>query len=773
MNIFSKRPLFLSCTVFLACSVIGYFIPGIAKIILIALAAVSLIFSLILALIKHHSSEKKYSFLCFILITVMIILSFASSYMQFDYELAKRKVTYEKEYVVDAFVLEVKGQSNFASNYVISVNNLSGEKDTHKAVLECSFAAALQVGDKISIIATAESPDHSSGKYNELLELYSENIHVVYRATKEDSLTVHEYSGSSNQVFSFNAISKNLSNIIRQKIGGDAGDLSSALLLGNKHLLAPVIKRDFQRAGGSHILALSGMHMSIIMGFAMFIMKRITRKNWLIAIILSVFAVTYLAITGFSVSATRSVIMLLIVYFSMLISALPDSLTSLSIAGFLIILFSPGAVLDAAFWMSFAATLGILVYIPPINDYFGEKISKYDNNKFKKICCKIGASLTVAVATSLAAIIPFIIVMCIFIKEMSLCSVLTSVVLAIPTEIMIIGSALLLIFQSIPTISGIIISVLRLTSNFMIDFCADISELEGIVFSLNYSFATVVALLLGAALLYSFAFKHKNPFVSLLPFTLCLCLSLGTMAVYEETNKDNLKVSYIHASSNSDIIVLSNQGKGIICDVSNGSASTYYLALDEIYEARVTEIKAIMLTRYTNQHDATLFSICQSYRIRQFWLPTPTNESDYDKLFRIYVFAQKYGVDVYLYEQSESLYAFGNATIEHTYDYIERSAVPVSLIGIFTGREHMTYASPAFNESEIDELAQYHFSKSQYVIFGCRGPKTKAEYTIDNIDKVKSVAFADDIRAAHFITPEFSFTSYYMVPGEIEYYLDK
>lgn len=771
MDIFSKRPLFLSCMIFLACSVIGYFISGVTKLIIIALAALVLVFSLILALIRHYSADKKYSFLCFILVVIMILLSFIGSYVNFNRKLEKRIATYGNQYTVNAFVTDIQSQSNFASEYMIYVINIDGREDSHLAILSCGFAAALQPGDKISITATAGAIESNGGKYDAMLEHYSNNIYVTYTSENPNSLTVQEYSTYEN-TFSFDGVNYKLSNILVRNVGGDAGDLSSSLLLGNKHLLASTVKRDFRRAGASHILALSGMHMSIIMGAAMFIMKRITQKSWLIAIILSAFALTYLAVTGFSVSATRSVIMLLIVYLSMLISALPDPLTSLSIAGFIIVLFSPGTVLDAAFWMSFSATLGILVFVPPINEYFNQKASKYDNG-FKKIIHKVLYSLIVAFATGVAALIPLIAVMCIFIKELSVFSVISSLVLSIPTAIIIIGALLLLIFQGVPFVSDAIIYILRLMSDFMIDFCGDVSQLDGIVLSLNYPFAAFMAIALVIALLYSFASKHKNPFTALIPFAICLTLCIGAMTVYEKVNSDTLKVSYINASSNSDMLVLSNEREAVICDISNGSKSSYFLALDEIYQSRVTEIKAVMLTRYTNQHNATLQMLCESNRVREFWLPTPENEDDLDKLLRIYAFSEKNGIDVYLYDKEESLYALGNVTIEHTYDYIDRSTVPICLVGVYTGREHLTYISPAFNESDIHQLAQYHFSKSQYIIFGNRGPKTKREYTVENIDKVSSIAFADDMRAAYFIPPEFSFTAYYTVPEEIEYYLDK
>lgn len=760
--------------IFLACSVACLFIGGTVKLIIIAAAVLTLIFTIILAALKYHSHDKKYRFLLLILILVSVILSFSRFYVHFDYKLEQRQRTYNNEYTVDAFVVSVQYQESSISRYVISVDGLDGKTDKHKAILDCNFQGALAPGDKISFNATATALDTSGVKYSERIELYSNNIFVVYTADGEDSLTVHEYNSDANGEPIFDRINRKMSDILRKSVGGEEGNLCSALLLGNKHLLSLSVRRDFNRAGASHILALSGMHMSIIMGAAMFIIKRLTRKKFIIASVLSFFAITYLAVTGFSLSATRSVIMLLIVYLSILISALPDSLTSLSIAGFLIILFSPGAVLDASFWMSFAATLGILVFIPPLNDYFREKASKYDNPlKFK--VHKLLYSLITAIATGAAAIISLIAVLCIFVKEISLFSIASSIILSIPTAITIILSLILLPLHSVPFISQALALTLKLMAKFMIGYCAEISKLDGTVYSLNYPFAIAMAIIVGLSLIYCFASKHKKPFSSIIPFAVCIVLCIGTMITYEKINADTLKVSYINASSTSDILVLSNQNEVVICDISNGSMSSYYMALDEVYEARATEIKAIMLTRYTNQHIPTLANVCSSIRVRELWVPTPQNEDEYYWLSRIYEFSKDLGVDVLLYDQGETLYAFGNIAIEHTSDKIDRSAVPLSLIGIYTIREHMTYVSPSFNESNISELAEHHFSKSKYIVFGNKGPKTKTEYTVQNIEKCKIIAFADKTRAQYFVSPEYSFAAYYMVPtrGEMEFYIDK
>ncbi len=773
MDIFSKRPLFISCMLFLACSVSGFFMPPYAKLITAAICAIALVFSLILAIFKYYSSGKKQMFITMILCFIMAIISLVSSYLFLDMQREGLEKHYDKEVMIEGVVTSVNSENNFSSSYTLSVERLNLNEEKHKAMLECEYPAALEIGDRVTVKAIAEEPQ-CGGRYDERISAISEGIFVIYTSSGQSELVVTRESEKNSPELFFEKLNYDLSISLTQKVKGDAGALSAALLLGNKSFLSPEITRDFRRVGASHILALSGLHMSLIMGAFMLLLKQFIRKIAPRAVILSLISLFYLALTGFSVSATRSVIMLLVVYLSYLISGLPDSLTSLSFAGALIVLVSPGAVVDAGFWMSFAATLGILVYMSPVNDYFNECLSGIEG-KFRHRLAKIFFSVISAILTSLAALLPLIIVMCIFIRELSLLSVLSSVVLSLPTALVITASLILLPFCQVPYLSTFLANIIRVSAGFMIDFCAEHSELEGIVISLNYPFAVLMAFLLGAALLFSFASKRFNPLLTLIPFALCIAIFAGAIYIYEDTNKDKLKVSYINVSSNSDMLVLTNEREAVICDLSNGSKTSYMLALDEIYDSRATEIKAVMITRYTHAHNATLYSLFRSNKVREVWLPYPENEDEYAKMEVLYSFARYCGVSVYTYNEGETMKPFEHTYIEHMSENIERSAVPIDLLGIYTGREHLTYISPAFNESELLGVAEYAFSKSQYVIFGNRGPKVKNPYTIRDMSKLKTITFSSDLLAAYFVEPEFSFTRYYMVTskGEMEFYLEE
>ena len=142
----------------------------------------------------------------------------------------------------------------------------------------------------------------------------------------------------------------------------ESGGLLAALLLGERDCLPIGTKVDFARIGISHVLALSGMHLAIlVIGLskllAFFGVGKKTRT--LISIIFTLF---YMTLTGFSVSVTRAGVMLICSSLLFLLSRTKDSMTSLFIAVTLIVISSPYSIYDTSLWLSAFATLGIVVF---------------------------------------------------------------------------------------------------------------------------------------------------------------------------------------------------------------------------------------------------------------------------------------------------------------------------------------------------------------------------------------------------------------------------
>lgn len=146
----------------------------------------------------------------------------------------------------------------------------------------------------------------------------------------------------------------------------------SALLFGDRSLLDKEVREDFSNAGVAHILALSGMHVAIVMGIFLIILfpleyLRLRRlRMWLAILLVWGFAF----ITGLGASTVRACIMATFVVGAMSLQRRNSSGNALLASAFVILLFDPRAIFDIGMQLSFVCVGGILLfadYLNPVN----------------------------------------------------------------------------------------------------------------------------------------------------------------------------------------------------------------------------------------------------------------------------------------------------------------------------------------------------------------------------------------------------------------------
>ena len=142
------------------------------------------------------------------------------------------------------------------------------------------------------------------------------------------------------------------------------------VLLGDTQYIEEAVIQNFRNANISHVLAVSGMHMSylILIAMAVFSKPLGKRRAYIISIIL---ILAYMFITGFSPSIVRAGIMGILLIISKLIYKCNDVFTNISIAVLAILLNNPYTILSLGFQLSFGGTIGIVLF-----NRFVSKISK-------------------------------------------------------------------------------------------------------------------------------------------------------------------------------------------------------------------------------------------------------------------------------------------------------------------------------------------------------------------------------------------------------------
>lgn len=187
---------------------------------------------------------------------------------------------------------------------------------------------------------------------------FADNIFLKTELEFAQPTDVHVSSPNKKMV----SLRKDIREHFKNK-NSDNAALALALITGDKSLLSAEIKEEFKLCGASHLMAVSGLHLSIVVSGIYFLLKRLRIPKYPRVFVTLFVIVFYSALTGFSKSVVRAGIMLAVLLIGNLFHQRADSLNSLGLAAFVICL-NPYAVTDAGAMLTVTAVLGLLTIYP-------------------------------------------------------------------------------------------------------------------------------------------------------------------------------------------------------------------------------------------------------------------------------------------------------------------------------------------------------------------------------------------------------------------------
>lgn len=170
--------------------------------------------------------------------------------------------------------------------------------------------------------------------------------------------------------------------------------LAQALVFGDGRRVPPDLRTGLRRAGLSHLLAVSGLHVGLILGGLWWLLGGLS--NRLTAVCGASVLLLYGCLVGPRPSLLRAAVMALLVILAVAIERPPQALNSLCAALILILSFNPGAAFDLGFQLSFLATAGILLLTPRLLERWRRKATGPAGH--------LAAGLAVTVAAQLATL---------------------------------------------------------------------------------------------------------------------------------------------------------------------------------------------------------------------------------------------------------------------------------------------------------------------------------------------------------------------------------
>ncbi len=727
MNIFYRRHLALFCTIFAVVLIVGCFLSfnikvGVSICLLIAIA----LLATAMFLLKRHRPNILKVIFCIL----FALLSLITQICRMDHTsyILEDKLNTEAE--ISAKIEDIIYKNSYSSSVIASIRTINNEEIYCKALIDCDYTFDFAMGDVISgsFLVSDIKDIKDNPKYYQAdgiaLYLYSENNDIIY-SHHEDSINIH-----------LNTINKSLVKTIKDNIDGDAGDFISALILGDKSELSDTITRDFRRAGLSHVVAISGMHLSVMMFIFEFLLKKFKINRNIRGGIVILIALFYLGITGFLLSTVRAFIMALFVYTAYLINADNDMLTSLLLALFIILLISPWAVYDIGMWLSFLSIIGIFTasyFINKITDAIYKRY-KHVKNKPKrsiKILMYFVSSVLITVFVNFS--ICFVAWLCF--NEISLISVISNIIITPIASILLFLSVIFILFKIIKInfLAVLLAKIIELVCDIMLYAVSMFSSMKGITISLNYDFAGTIITITTVLFAILLIVKLKRKYLIFTPIIACIISFIVCISIYNNYYKEITEIQYINEGE-SEFILIHDEKDYSIIDITTGSykycSDAYYKSIDNC----ATEISSFVLTHYHSYHSVSLERLFKKAIIRNIVLPTPANEKEYYYMLEITDAANKNGVNVEIYEPGTKHYISKNTAVNLTgREYISRSTHPIFILRVYANDDSLLYVSEsAWENAEFKEVINYSISKSSYIIFGAHGPIVKKDLIFEN-----------------------------------------
>lgn len=240
-------------------------------------------------------------------------------------------------------------------------------------------------------------------------------------------------------------------NIIENNLPEDEAGILSAMLFGSKGGLAADDKELYQKNGIMHIMAVSGLHVSMLASLLTWLISRLPVNFYSGRCIILAILYLYGLITGFSVSCIRAIIMIIFKITARMLGCTYDYPSAVSFAGSLTLIMNPYNLFGCDFLLSYLAVFSVMSIAPLFKPLYPEKCFK--------------GMVAESIIVSMCAMIITMPVIMSFYYEMPLYTMIINIIIIpLMSLLMILGillvtaSAILSSIFSCPAISGKILA---------------------------------------------------------------------------------------------------------------------------------------------------------------------------------------------------------------------------------------------------------------------------------------------------------------------------
>ncbi|MCL2212928.1 MAG: ComEC/Rec2 family competence protein [Oscillospiraceae bacterium] len=721
MNIFKHRPLALTCAVFLAALAFTFYQPIPAKVAVAATAgAILLVVAILHFLLPKRLKWRPSKKFAVRFAATMFAVIFATGLGFVTYNVnAQRQIDLADligpPITVTGHIVDVVHMTSWGSISIVQITEVEGVRHRFQTLMHTSVP--LDIGNFESFTAEMvfSELENLPNRFPQRTFYGSQGIF-----TQAQLLSPLPYRGepARNAGWMLYRMNAYLDDNLMMNLSPAGYSFTSVKVLGNRSNMDDALSRDFRTLGMAHMIAISGMHLSILVGGFDFLFRRLYMPKVFRTATLLALCVIYMGLCGFSPSVTRAGIMFLIFYAAEFFRREPDGITSLFFAVALICLVQPFSIFSPGLLMSMFATLGIMT--------LGTKWSNAALERFQgksKIIGTTLASLSVTVGATLFIIPP----MSLYFSAFSVAGLVANFIFVPLTSIALFAAPILMLPPvPIPIITGMVANFVDRTTE-LIHFTASSARyLQWTVISLEYPFVPIFMLLLAICLCVLLVTSIKKRRYKIAPAAALLCSFALAIFVYN-VNMPTAQVIIVN-DRNNDAIIMHSSGRVALVDISDGSRGVMNTGRN--ISARHTHrgIDTYILTHLHQRHVGLLWWLANNYYLDYLVLPEPVTTADHNIYGSLVETAERLGISVITmphYGQSVAIY-FGDLRFEKMpHAMISRSAHPVIALNIAFGTQRIFYLGGSSIEVSEDFVATAYSANA--VILGVHGPSIRED----------------------------------------------
>lgn len=587
----------------------------------IVLFVIPLIFTYTYLTIKKKIRLRKYV----ILFLVSVIIS--------NIQITLLEKSFDEKYKNVNENLEIVGtiisnsiDKQYKNQYILKVEKINENKSYKNTNLQLNVKKEeelLSYGDKIIIKGNFEeaSSARNEGGFDYKQYLKSKNIYGIISVDKKDIKLIKKNNVGVIDLLA-NKVSNSMKIKIEQNLSNETSKLLSGILIGNKNNLQKEIQEDFRNSSLSHVLAISGMHVSYIMLGITFVINKMKFNKKVSKIITIFILLFFIILTGKTASVTRACFMSSYIILASLFHKKAHVLASISISLLIILIINPYLILDIGLQLSYGGTIGIVLIYPILKKVKKKKEDK--SSKFKKIIHKIKDKILDIILITISANLVIFPIVLFHYNTISFTFIISNLLISpIIGIIIILGFISVFASYIISPISKVMFLILQTFLNLLIKiahFCAELPFSKVYfptpkiyVIIIYYVFLIFIILARNKIIV----IKKINKKIIIIFVIIIIILNLILNFIPK-----TFTISFIDVGQGDSMLILTPKGKKILID-GGGSRDEESFNIGKqtlipyLLNKGITKLDYILISHFDSDHVGGILSVLEELKVEK------------------------------------------------------------------------------------------------------------------------------------------------------------